>query len=461
MTTVKINTMPSNDEINAWLGQMKTDTIDSLRAQYVDAATSDGTADQDTQGKLDAPILQSLNTSGQIPISVYLGENGRGLVNDATRLLANRQNRFNTDDSIAYSAEQHGDPSLPKQWAVVGRRVSPAVLAAEEGKGVSDLNSRNGSDVQSDNAKGDAKFNDFKNPIIPEDWQHADVTDEFIKKRYARAMDVARAAGVARDFANYYDPANGDVKQNPEREIGQCTSAATRFAAMGDMVMVRPDTSSNTQDQQLAWASIPPFNIHEKITAREPIKEDQKAVQNRATYGIDNLQDEQYPHTMRIDDGVHPVESADAARARTNAWIRFNMERSFAAADAKDMEASYFYLGLAKHALQDSTSPMHNDANQEPAIWKKDHDFINHLRHGLGELFDPGPDSWAQKATDDLQRMYELRYVPAGDLTRSYGIDSSRGPIDRQDGKPRPDLPDPRPARIRLLPPQSEENSTA
>ncbi len=340
----------------------------------------------------------------------------------------------------------------------------PALLSAEEGKGAYDLNSRNGSDVQSDNAMGSAKLSDFKKPIIPENWQHADVTDKFIEMRYKRALDVARAADAARDFANYGDPANGNVAQDPERKIGQrppSNAPEPRLAALGDVVLVSPDTPSNTQDVKLAWASIPPFNIHEKITAREPIKEDQKAVQNRATYGIDNLQDDQYPHTMRIDDGVHPVESADGARARTNAWIRFNMERAFAAADAKDEEASHFYLGLAKHSLQDSTSPMHNDANQEPAIWKKDHDFINHLRHGLGELFDPGPDSWAQKATDDLQRMYELRYVPAGDLTRSYGIDSPRGPINRHDQKERPDLPDPRPATIRLLPPQSKEYSVA
>ena len=114
--------MESNDAINAWLEQLKADTIESLRAQYADTSAIGDGVDQAPQDKLDAPVSQSLNIQGQAPVSVYLGESGNGLVNDAARLLAARQNRINTDDSIIYSAEPHGDPSLPNQWAMVGRK---------------------------------------------------------------------------------------------------------------------------------------------------------------------------------------------------------------------------------------------------------------------------------------------------------------------------------------------------
>ena len=116
--------MAANYDMDAWLEQMKADTIKALREKYaLDTAAGDDAPAQAPSDQSIAPYTQYLNAQGQAPVSVYIGENGRGLVNDAARLMATRQNRINTDDSVIYTAEPHGDPSLPNQRAMVGRRV--------------------------------------------------------------------------------------------------------------------------------------------------------------------------------------------------------------------------------------------------------------------------------------------------------------------------------------------------
>ncbi len=96
------------------LAQMKADTIQALRAEL------NGPGWPDDEQPLRADVQPA---SGQL-VSCFTGANGIGLVNDAARLMANRLNRINTDDSISYTAEQHGERNLSKAWAVVGRRVA-------------------------------------------------------------------------------------------------------------------------------------------------------------------------------------------------------------------------------------------------------------------------------------------------------------------------------------------------
>ena len=106
-------------DIEGQLEQMRVNTIEALRKIY--AVDGGNAPSQDQEG----PQIQS-QTNGapdQAPICVFIGDNGRGLTNDAARLLVGRQNRINTDDGVVYSAEEHGDPTLPNKWAMVGRRV--------------------------------------------------------------------------------------------------------------------------------------------------------------------------------------------------------------------------------------------------------------------------------------------------------------------------------------------------
>jgi hypothetical protein len=95
--------------------------------------------------RLDAPIKQLLDVVREFPsaevapgavansaapvsqpqgeeVSRYTGKFGKGMGKDAAKLEAQRLNR--TADGIIYTAEEHGDPKMENQWAVVGREVS-------------------------------------------------------------------------------------------------------------------------------------------------------------------------------------------------------------------------------------------------------------------------------------------------------------------------------------------------
>ncbi len=109
------DTGAANSDIEAQLEQMRLETVDALRKQFAADNSSAPTQQQD------------IVDSDQAPISVFIGANGRGLTNDAARLMAGRLNRFNADDGVTYKAEEHGDPGLPNEWAVVGRKVAQPV----------------------------------------------------------------------------------------------------------------------------------------------------------------------------------------------------------------------------------------------------------------------------------------------------------------------------------------------
>ncbi len=123
--------MASNDDdINAWLNQLKDTTIAQWREAY---GTTTGQEQQpDAPGSDDATDSTNLNLSNLKPICVLLGPNGAGMTNEAARLMAARQNHLNDDDTISYAAEQHGYPSLAKPWAVVGRQVAGASADAPD-----------------------------------------------------------------------------------------------------------------------------------------------------------------------------------------------------------------------------------------------------------------------------------------------------------------------------------------
>ena len=115
----------------AALAQMKANTIQALRAELY----GPGWPEDEQPLRVDVQPA-----SGQL-VSCFTGDNGVGLINDAARLMANRLNRINTDDTVTYTAEQHGNPDLPKAWAVMGRRV------AEPDSGYSAENDGEGRDV--------------------------------------------------------------------------------------------------------------------------------------------------------------------------------------------------------------------------------------------------------------------------------------------------------------------------
>jgi hypothetical protein len=133
-----------------------------------------------------------------------------------------------------------------------------------------------------------------------------------------------------------------------------------------------------------------------------------------------------YMHARRS-----PSENAEAARMKIGAWIRYNFENAFAYKSKGDIETALFHFFMARHALRDSALPAANDEQGNPAIADANH-VIEHK--------ESPSHSWRDKIDEDTQAMFDSNSVPAGDLLRMYGIDSEKGPVDRPNQVPRPDI---------------------
>ncbi len=132
-----------------------------------------------------------------------------------------------------------------------------------------------------------------------------------------------------------------------------------------------------------------------------------------------------FVHAMRGD------EAADLARKRINAWIRFNMESAIANKAKGDFEKALLDFFTARHTLRDATSPIANDEQGNPAVYRGD------IPDDHAQL--PN-NSWRGRVDQDIWQMFEHSYVPAGDLLLMYGMDTERGPIDRPNQLPRPNF---------------------
>ena len=131
-----------------------------------------------------------------------------------------------------------------------------------------------------------------------------------------------------------------------------------------------------------------------------------------------------FTHAMRSAE-----ETPEDARMKINAWIRFNYQKAFAYKAQDNAEDALFHYLLARHALRDATLPAANDAGGNPAL------FGRTLEHRPAAKHD-----WRDKVDRDTRAMFDMNYVPKGDLLRMYGIDSPAGPVDRPNQLPRPDL---------------------
>ncbi len=194
--------MATNDEINTALEQMKLDTIQQLRESLgTDDAGGDdkfgtenvGTAQilQGPQGPLTA---QNLNQQVLRPISIYLGDNGAGLTNDAARLWASRQNRINDDDTITYSAEQHGDPSLPKQWAVVGRALADPSDETVDPQ----ANAPYSADEAAQDLVRESRHGQVDSPVPPADQQSSSEAVRYPKQQRLKEQQSRKASSSTR-----------------------------------------------------------------------------------------------------------------------------------------------------------------------------------------------------------------------------------------------------------------------
>jgi hypothetical protein len=113
-----------------------------------------------------------------------------------------------------------------------------------------------------------------------------------------------------------------------------------------------------------------------------------------------------------------PVVDAAGARAMANAWVGYTLLQAWGYSAAQDNEMASFFVGVAMHAAQDYTSPMHTDAAARlPKDWNPPHGdastyehakfFLGtEVQHGLGEFIFPGVNSNMHNAAQDIFDIY-------------------------------------------------------
>ena len=124
-----------------------------------------------------------------------------------------------------------------------------------------------------------------------------------------------------------------------------------------------------------------------------------------------------FAHAMRASN-----EDVGQARARINAWLRFNLQRALEYKAQGNTDAALFHLDTARYTLRCVTTPLANDELGNPAVYQ-----------GRSPIQDSGTKShmWRDRVDEDVERMFASGVVPAGDMLRMYGIDASGGPVDR------------------------------
>jgi hypothetical protein len=131
-------------------------------------------------------------------------------------------------------------------------------------------------------------------------------------------------------------------------------------------------------------------------------------------------------HAMR-----NANQSIEDARDEINDWIRFNFKKAFAYKSKGNNEMALFHYHAARHTMRDSTSPVSNDENGNPAIIATSKPPAHNV---------PSKHVWRDKVDEDAKMMFDNNYVPSGDLLRMYGIDTENGPINRPNQLPRPNI---------------------
>jgi outer membrane murein-binding lipoprotein Lpp len=130
-----------------------------------------------------------------------------------------------------------------------------------------------------------------------------------------------------------------------------------------------------------------------------------------------------FAHAMRASN-----EDVGQARARINAWVRFNLQRALDYKAQGSTDAALFHLDAARYTLRCVTAPLANDEFGNPAVYQ-----------GRSPIQDGGTRTytWRDRVDEDVERIFASGVVPAGDMLKMYGIDTPGGPVDRPGQLPR------------------------
>ena len=117
----------------------------------------------------------------------------------------------------------------------------------------------------------------------------------------------------------------------------------------------------------------------------------------------------------------NPQRNPELARQDANEFVRSQFRTAWEAQEAGDDRRALHEFGLALHALQDSTSPMHHGFQ----LWTGNESWPDKIGHGYDERIDPGSGSELYRATQTAWDWYTRGSLPEGDLF-IFGCDGCR-----------------------------------
>ncbi len=109
--------------------------------------------------------------------------------------------------------------------------------------------------------------------------------------------------------------------------------------------------------------------------------------------------------------------SKKKARKRANQFVNDEIRVAQGFIDKKDNHNAMLHLGYAMHCLQDATSPAHAGFK----VYEGGH--LELASHVYEELFDPGPESWLDKATELSYKYFQNQLPCPADYFEGLGND--------------------------------------
>lgn len=221
----------------------------------------------------------------------------------------------------------------------------------------------------------------------------------------------ARVDAVLDDLTTNDPAPSPELARTETNTTNAKATAAGTYYGVPERVPAQIDQGQTDATTELAWASRVGFYVHRRVTLEviggELSPAEQQALANAHVIadgaefqGVDST----HRHAMR-----RPLQTIDEARWESNQFVRQQFSRAWNAGTRIEALTEF---GIALHALQDSTSPVHAGCQ----LWSGTESRFQEFNHVRNELFDPGPDSELHRATQQAWEWFNNGSLPDGDL---------------------------------------------